>query len=212
MRKNKSQEIALPVSVKNEIKQDLVGNCIPLSTVEKQTIAELMIIRTLKKGTLILREGQISTNCYSILEGCIRQYYLIDGEERTTFFYTEGQTIYAQRGSNKARPAKHYLACVEDTTITMMTQEDENELFRRFPRFERLSRIALEEELGNYQEMMANFMTSSPEERYLRLLKNRPDLLDRVPHYQLASYLGVKPESLSRIRKRIMQKAIVHKL
>jgi len=89
-----------------------------------------------------------------------------------------------------------------------MTQEDENELFRRFPRFERISRIALEEELGNYQEMLANFMMSSPEERYLKLLKNRPDLLDRVPHYQLASYLGVKPESLSRIRKRIMRKAI----
>lgn len=208
MRKSKPQEIILPVSVKNEIKKDLVDNCIPLSTAEKETIAELMIIRTLKKGTLILREGQISTNCYTILEGCIRQYYLIDGEERTTFFYTEGQTIYAQRGSTNKKPAKHYLACVEDTTITLMTQEDENELFRRFPRFERISRIALEEELGNYQEMLANFMMSSPEERYLKLLKNRPDLLDRVPHYQLASYLGVKPESLSRIRKRIMRKAI----
>ena len=171
MKKNKSQEIVLPVIVKNEIKQDLVNNCIPLSTAEKETIAELMIIRSFKKGTLLLREGQISTNCYTILEGCIRQYYLMDGEERTTFFYTEDQTIYAQRGSNKKMPAKHYLACVEDTTITMMTQEDENELFRRFPRFERLSRIALEEELGNYQEMLATFMTSSPEERYLKLLK-----------------------------------------
>ncbi len=208
MKKSKPQEIALPAIVKNEIKQELVNNCIPLSTAEKETIAELMIIRTFKKGTLILREGQISTNCYTILEGCIRQYYLIDGEERTTFFYTEDQTIYAQRGSNNKMPAKHYLACVEDTTITMMTQEDENELFRRFPRFERLSRIALEEELGNYQEMLATFMTSSPEERYLKLLRNRPELLDRVPHYQLASYIGVKPESLSRIRKRIMRKTI----
>jgi len=69
MRKSKPQEIILPVSVKNEIKKDLVDNCIPLSTAEKETIAELMIIRTLKKGTLILREGQISTNCYTILEG-----------------------------------------------------------------------------------------------------------------------------------------------
>lgn len=208
MKKKKRPEIILPVVVKNEIKQDLVDNCIPLSLAEKETIAELMIVRSFRKGSLILREGQVSTNCYTILEGCIRQYYLIDGEERTTFFYTEGQTIYAQRGNNRKAPAKHYLACVEDTIITMMTQEDENELFRRFPRFERLSRIALEEELGNYQEMMAAFMTSSPEERYLRLLKNRPELLDRVPHYHLASYLGVKPESLSRIRKRIMKKAI----
>jgi len=206
--KKKTVEIRLPVSVENGIKQECVDNCIPLSAQEKESIAELMIIRSFPKGALILREGQISTNCYTILEGCIRQYYLKDGEERTTFFYTEGETIYAQRGSEQKAPAKHYLACVEDTTLTMMTQENENELFRRFPRFERLSRVALEEELGRYQEMLAAFMISSPEERYLNLLKNRPELLDRVPHYQLASYLGVKPESLSRIRKRIMQKRI----
>lgn len=208
MKKKERPEIILPAVVKNEIKQDMVDNCIPLSLAEKETIAELMMIRSFRKGTIILREGQISTNCYTILDGCIRQYYLIDGVERTTFFYTEGQTIYTQRGGDKKTPSKHYLACVEDTTITLMTQEDENELFRRFPRFERLSRLALEEELGNYQEMLAAFMTSSPEERYLRLLNNRPELLNRVPHYHLASYLGVKPESLSRIRKRIMQKAI----
>jgi len=88
-----------------------------------------------------------------------------------------------------------------------MTQENELELFRRFPRFESLSRRALEEKLGNYQQMLANYIIKSPEERYIDLLENRPELLGRVPHYQLASYLGVKPESLSRIRKRIIQKA-----
>lgn len=206
---NKIVEISVPAIVKSEIMRDCVDNCIPLANPEKEAIEELVIIKTFKKGSLILREGQISTNCYSIIQGCIRQYYLIDGEERTTFFYTEGETIFAQRGNNQGKPAKHYLSCVEDTTITIMTQESENELFRRFPRFERLSRLALEEELGNYQEMLAAFMTSSPQERYLNLLENRPELLDRVPHYMLASYLGVKPESLSRIRKRIMQKAIV---
>jgi hypothetical protein len=60
--------------------------------------------------------------------------------------------------------------------------------------------------MGKSQEKLASYIINSPEDRYLDLLKNRPDLLDRVPHYQLASYLGIKPESLSRIRKRIMVK------
>jgi len=79
-------------------------------------------------------------------------------------------------------------------------------MYKRFPMLESLSRISLQEELHNYQEMLATYITTSPEERYLNVLKYRPELLNRVPQYQLASYLGVTAESLSRIRKRIMLK------
>ena len=78
-------------------------------------------------------------------------------------------------------------------------------MYNRFPILESMSRVALVEELNNYQEMLSTYITTSPEERYLNLLKFRPELLNRVPQYQLASYLGVTPESLSRIRKRILK-------
>lgn len=71
---------------------------------------------------------------------------------------------------------------------------------------ESMSRMSLQEELNTYQEMLVTYITTNPEERYLNLLKYRPELLHRVPQYQLASYLGVTPESLSRIRKRIFLK------
>ena len=74
------------------------------------------------------------------------------------------------------------------------------------PRMETLNRMGVEMELQKSQEALADYILTSPEERYLNLLQTRPDLLDRVPQYQLASYLGVTPESLSRIRKRIMMK------
>ncbi len=77
-------------------------------------------------------------------------------------------------------------------------------MFQVFPHFESICRVAVEDELGKNQEKLASYIIKSPEERYLELLETRPDLLDRVPQYQLASYLGIKPESLSRIRKRIM--------
>ena len=76
-------------------------------------------------------------------------------------------------------------------------------IFDRFPIFESLSRMDTEKRLCQYQKMLANYIITTPEERYQNLLQFRPNLLSRVPQYQLASYLGITPESLSRIRKRI---------
>ncbi|MCW5921006.1 MAG: Crp/Fnr family transcriptional regulator [Saprospiraceae bacterium] len=175
-----------------------------LTDAEIKGIRDNLKLRTFEKGTLLLREGQVSSLCYFILKGCVRQYYLVDGVERTTNFYTEGQPVTPYEGTFKKQPSKFYLSCVEDSTMSYGTPEDEAEMFAKFPQFELICRLATEEELGKSQNQLASFMLSSPEERYLDLLKTRPDLLDRVPQYQLASYIGVTPESLSRIRKRIM--------
>lgn len=167
---------------------------------------ELITIKTYKKGEHLLRKGEVSAKSYSIVSGCVRQYYLVDGEEKTTFFYTEGQSIFSPNIDSERIPAKYYLSCVEYTTLSIMSLENQKEMYRRFPMLESMSRMSLLEELNNYQEMLATYITTNPEERYLNLLKFRPELLNRVPQYQLASYLGVTPESLSRIRKRIFLK------
>lgn len=178
----------------------------PITEKDINSIVSLIPIQSIKKGTLLLKEGEVCETSYSVIKGCIRQYYLINGEEKTTFFYTEGQSIYAVGDASNRKPAKHYLSCEEDCILTVMTRKNQNDLYQKFPHFEPLSRMGLEEELRNYQEMLASYITTSPEERYSNLLKYRPELLQRVPHHQLASYIGIKPESLSRIRKRIMQK------
>jgi len=177
-----------------------------MTEAEAKVIVENMNFRMFKKGDILLREGQVSDLCYFTLKGCVRQYYLMDGEERTTNFYTEGQPIAPNEGSFKTQPSKCYLACVEDCVLTVGTTEDQLKLFEKYPQFEAAARIAIDDELGKSQDRLTTFMLSTPEERYLNLLQTRPELLDRVPQYQLASYLGIKPESLSRIRKRIMQR------
>ncbi|HNE30538.1 MAG TPA: Crp/Fnr family transcriptional regulator [Saprospiraceae bacterium] len=174
-----------------------------LSQGEAEEILKTIKIKTFKKGATLLKEGQIAKLCYFVLKGCIRQYYLVDGEERTTNFYTEGQPVTPYGGTFKQEPSKYYLECVEETTVTAGSPEEEALFFAKFPRLEPVSRLAVEEELGKTQDQLSTYILSSPEERYLQLLKTRPDLLDRVPQYQLASYLGVKPESLSRIRRRV---------
>ncbi len=177
-----------------------------LSQGEIEEIVRTMKFKTFKKGTILLKEGQIAKLCYFVLKGCIRQYFLVDGEEKTTNFYTEGQPVTPYEGAFKRAPSKFYLACVEDTTVTTSTPEDQVAFFEKLPRLEAVSYLAMEEEMGKTQEQLTSFVLRSPEERYLYLLNTRPDLLDRVPQYQLASYLGVTAESLSRIRKRILKK------
>jgi len=173
---------------------------------EVEAVLELFPIKTYKKGTILLRAGEIARESYYNFKGLVRQYVLINGEERSTFFYTEGHAISSMTSYSKQIPSKHFLSCVEDTTLSVINFEKEKILYERFPRFISMCRESTEEELGNYQDMMATYITSKPEERYQTLLDSRPELLNRVPLYMLASFLGVTPESLSRIRKRIVSK------
>lgn len=175
----------------------------PLPAEEIQRIVAEVSIKTLKKGSLLLREGQIPQACYYIFKGCVREYYLLDGEEKTTEFYLEGDSVSDDLSKIERKPSRKYWECLEDTTLSVFTQAQEEKMYRLFPFMESLCRIETEKKFGQFRELMAFYLASSPEERYLDLLKTRPNLLNRVPQYQLASYLGVKPESLSRIRGRI---------
>jgi len=177
-----------------------------LSAEEAQAMDELVPIRTFAKGTVLLEAGAVATASYYAIKGCVRLYYMVDGDERTTAFYTEGQSIASLHSFVNQVPANHYLACVEESTLAVWSYTGEKELFRRFPRLESFCRVSLENDFGQHQELLASFIIKTPEERYTELMATRPDLLQRVPQYLLASYLGVKPESLSRIRKRMLRK------
>lgn len=168
-------------------------------------ILENTLVKFFPKKTILLKEAQISNDCYFILKGCIRSYLIKNGEEKIIEFYTEGQvvlpSVYGQ-----SKPSPYYLECLEDTIVTIGNPQLEKQTFQKYPQLESLSRIIAEKIISTKQESFTTYKTSSPEERYLNLLQNKPDLLQRVPNYQIASYLGVKPESLSRIKKRIIGK------
>ena len=174
-----------------------------LTDEEIEVLSQMMTIKTFKKGSFLLKEGQVSSHVYYNLKGCVREYYLKDGEEKTISFYTEGDAVSSTRSFVLQVPSKHYLECIEDTTLTVMSYKNDLEFKKLFPRLATICYTKTEEELGVYQDITAEYMVSTPEERYLKLVETRPDLLNRVPQYQLASYIGVTPESLSRIRNRL---------
>lgn len=177
-----------------------------MSKEEREEVSKLVTIKAFKKGDFLVKEGQVQTLCYHVIKGCVRQFQIVNGEEKTTFFYTEGDSIRSISSAVKRTPSKFLVQCLEDCVMSFLSIENEHILYKKYPRISEMSRIDSEEKLEEYREQFSNYITSTPEERYLSLLANRPELLDRVPQYHLASYLGVKPESLSRIRKRISQK------
>ena len=181
---------------------------IPLSEEELLFLADNIPEEKILKHTLLLAAGQISQAFYFVVKGCVRMYYLVDGVEKTTFFYTEGTFVSSYKSFIQQVPAPHFLQTVEDTCLSVISTESAHQLLQLFPRFEFLARVAMESELSVYQDMIASFVTLNAEQRYLKLLETQPDLPQRIPQHFIATYLGVSPETLSRIRKRIHQKSL----
>lgn len=178
----------------------------PLTREEELAIADTIDMRVFKKGTILLKEGDVSMAAYFVLDGCVRQYCITDEGEKTTHFYLPEQWVTSIQSFRESSPSKHYLACSTDCTLVVGNREKETGLYNSFPRLESISRMVMEKVFADEQQRLSDYVTGTPEQRYERLLQAKPDLLQLVPQYQIASYVGVQPESLSRIRKRISNK------
>lgn len=183
-----------------KVLNDYLDKFTMLTPSEVQIIKDVTVIKTYKKGTQMLKEGQVLGEGYFILEGCMREFVLKDGKEKTTGIYTEGEAV---NHFNDGSPSKYFVVCVEDCTASLSNQKLIVELEKRIPRINEVIHMAVKESMTDTKEKMSTFMASSPEERYLDLLENRPHVFNRLPQHQIASYLGIEPESLSRLRKRI---------
>lgn len=185
---------------------DFISKYISLTEDEKNVLLSLNLFHSVKKGTTLLKKGQKSKESYFVLKGCVRTYYVIDEDERTTAFYTEMEALTPPCVISKT-PSEYYVSCIEDSILLVSNSDMEAEVNSKFPKFELMCRMLSEELLAKERIDFDEFKTSSPEQRYLNLLQKRPDLIQRVPQHQLASYLGIKPESLSRLRARILEKS-----
>ena len=157
--------------MKSEIVQLLEG-ALDLNDEEKRAVTECIPIVTFPKGHILLKEGQVSNESFFNIEGLVRKYYLVNGEEKTTEFYIENEAISSLQSYNLKISSNHYFECIEESRLAILSREREQELFERVPGFESLCRVSVEEELGAYQDKLAQFMMSSPEKRYTDLMKN----------------------------------------
>jgi CRP-like cAMP-binding protein len=179
---------------------------IPISEELAKVFMESSLVRSFPKGAVLLREGQRIGEGYFILKGCIRSYVLKNGEDKTIDFFIEEDPVLPMGYGTEALSA-HFLECLEDTLAVASTPDLEERTLAAYPQLKEVCLAMTEVMAAKLQENLARYRSSTPEERYKDLIEKRPDLLQRIPQYQIASYLGVKPESLSRIRKRLSRPA-----
>lgn len=167
-------------------------------------LSEMIPVIAPEKGTVLLKEGQVPNECYFVLKGLVRQYQFIDGTERTTEFYTESNGTVSSAHYTDQSPSTFNLECMEDCLLIAGNMDIDEKHYEQFPELLEITKHMLESDLNKAKQNHSAFILSSPKERYMYFLKTRPDISNRVPLHQIASYLGMTPESLSRIRKRIV--------
>lgn len=188
---------------------DYMARFTTLSEEEQQLIIDEIEIEEFKKGTVLLEQGDTPTECYFVLKGCVRQYSIDEmGKEVTSNFYTEEQAIPNSSHHKHDRSSAYTLTCLEDCILVVGDFEVEQDMYNKYTQLEGMTRKMMELNFCEIQDELASFIALKPEERFMALLDKRPHLIDRVPQHQLASYLGITPESLSRIKKRIQKKDV----
>lgn len=181
-------------------------NYIQLNSTELQVLQERIYHQTFDKNEIIFTEGHVSKEIYFVTKGCVRLFYNVDGNDKTAFFYTEGQFICAGESYTFNVPARENYQAIEETELYIFNKSNIEILMDISPKLEVLARIATENELITCQNIIASFVTKSAEERYVDLLNTNSELFRRVPQQYIASFLGVSPETLSRIKKRVFSK------
>ncbi|CCH51727.1 putative transcriptional regulator, Crp/Fnr family [Fibrisoma limi BUZ 3] len=178
---------------------------LPLTREEFVHFAALLTPRKLAKHEHFLRAGEVCTQIAFINQGCLRYYYLNDGDEFNGQFFFEGSWIGEYQSFLTGQPSIQYFDALEDSELLVMQHSDLQKIYTDLPKFERFGRVLAENVVIGSQRRTASLLFDTPEERYLKLIRERPKVVERIPLHHIASYLGIKPESLSRIRKRLAE-------
>jgi len=183
-----------------------IRHYIPLSSDDEAIIRSLFRTEKLKKGQHLLQAGNICRNIFFIEEGLVRYYSIIDGEEKTSYFNKEGEFVCDYASFLPQRPSTINIQALEACTIYFISHSNLQLLYEQVKYGDRFGRMALEDVYVNLINQVNSLYNDPPELRYQIFLTRFPDTGQRIPQYYIASYIGIKPQSLSRIRKRMAGK------
>lgn len=180
---------------------------VSFTAAEKQLVQEKFVLLDVPAQHRLVGIGQLATTLYFVNRGCLRFYYLTpEGQEITGFIFEEGGFAGVLESFFTQAPSNQVLETLEECELLALSYADLQHLYDLLPRMNVLVRKVLEQRMAYAQKVVASLILQSPEERYEALLQRQPRLLQRVPQKVLATYLGITPVSLSRIRKRISEK------
>ena len=179
---------------------------ISLDEDEQDIFVSKLIVKNYEKKELILQEGDTCKYAYFINSGCLRYYYNVGEQENTAQFFFENGWYTDYDSFLTGKPSQQNIETLERTELLLLSAKSLQQLYIDIPKFERFGRLMAENAFLGIRQRSEMLENLTAEERYLKLLKERPKVFKRIPQHYIASYLGIKPPSLSRIRKRIFTK------
>lgn len=160
-----------------------------------------------KKGEILMSEGEICHHTFFVEKGLLRMYSIDkNGKEHIIQFAPEKWIVSDRSSLYFNEKTKYYIDAIEDSEVILLQNDFFQELKEEFPYSSKNNEILLQKHIRNLQSRVNSLLAESAEERYLNFIKMYPDLLLRVPQWMVASYLGITPESLSRVRKELAKR------
>ncbi len=164
-------------------------------------------IRSIKKGELLLREGEVCRHTYFVEKGLLRMYSIAkNGKEHIIQFAPERWLMSDRSSLYFNEKSDYYIEAVEDSDVLFLSPDFFQNLNQTFPETVANNDLLLQKHIRNLQNRVNSLLAETAEERYLNFIKMYPNILQRVPQWMVASYLGITPESLSRVRKELVKK------
>jgi CRP-like cAMP-binding protein len=182
-----------------------IKTLVPLSTADKKIIKGLFHKKVIKKDEHVLEEGQVCRHLFFIEKGLVRYYLSNNGEEQTNYFNKEGEWVCDYPSFLPKAPSTVNIQALEDTTAWMISHDNLQTFYQEVRHGERFGRLGIEQVFLNVIRQVTSLYTDKPGVRYQKFMQAYFDITQRIPQYYVASYVGVKPQSLSRIRKRLVR-------
>lgn len=177
---------------------------ITLSRDEWELSISLFVPKQIRKKQFLLKAGELCMKTAFVNKGCLRAYSTdSNGEEHITQFALEGWWIADLNSFITGEPAMYNIEALEDSELLLIDKSSQEILFNKVPQFERYFRLLIQSSYVALHKRLLSTITDNAEEKYLRMQRTYPDIMQRVPQHMIASYLGLKPETLSRIRKKL---------
>lgn len=206
---SKSNEILHEQAMHTRIEaiKKFISSVAPMGDKDLELLDQILEFKQVKKNDYLLREGEICKNVYFLTSGFLRMFFIDDGGNEVNYRFTFDQNFVVDFQSFLLqKPSHFYWQAMQDSELLVLPKTAIQKLYAASPSWNNFGRLIAEKVYLQMNERVEMLQFMSPEERYNHLLSAQPELFAMISQFHLSSYLGVKPESLSRLRKRLLKK------